>query len=749
MVDIAEKLYKHIPITEEESFELAQDVSRKILDYNTIHDGLELIIHIADNWNQIPEVTKEIWGELFEAVGFYPYLDKLKLNSADFGYLLRKEYHHSDNLGKYFHEGQKELSKLLFSGKNVIASAPTSFGKSLLIEEVVASNQYKNIVIIQPTLALLDETRQKLSKYKDKYKIIVRTSQSADLTKGNIFLLTAERVCEYVDLPQIDFLVLDEFYKLSNNRGDNRSSVLNIAFLKVMKNKHCQFYMLGPNIDSVSQEFKKKYNAEFYHTDYTLVSTEEINSYNEVQIRKGNKVKESNLFEILDNIKEQTLIFCASPSTARNLAFAYYKHMEKNSKAINANKLPLMDWIDENISWGWSLTKCLAYRIGVHDGSMPKHITTSTIRYFNENKLTYLFCTNTIIEGVNTSAKNVIFYDNKIGTKDVDYFDYSNIKGRAGRLMEHYVGRIINLKKPPEKEIVAIDIPFVDQNPIEREVLVNLEVDDVKDINDNKSRYYEFKSLDEELQEIIKRNAVSIEGQLRIIETLEVDIKDPQKQKLIFWSQTKNLLYHQLYYILDLCWENLTTENERKSFKVTKKWIANKLVSICYGNSIGEIIGNDIFYNLKKISKERGFNYSTLSDICKKYPEHSQKIIDNAIETVFAFQRNWQLYRAPKWINVVDSLQKYVCKKHNKISGDYSYVADMIENSFIEQPFRILMEYGLPQNAVEIIQNLFRLHRNNLQEVAEDEVLIIIKNNMNVMKKILKEYEYDILSRII
>lgn len=749
MVDIAEKLYKHIPITEDESFELAQDVSRKILDDNTIHNGLELIIHIADNWNQIPEVTKEIWGELFEAVGFYPYLDKLKLNSTDFGYLLRKEYHHSDNLGKYFHEGQKELSKLLFSGKNVIASAPTSFGKSLLIEEVVASNQYKNIVIIQPTLALLDETRQKLSKYKDKYKIIVRTSQSADLTKGNIFLLTAERVCEYVDLPHIDFLVLDEFYKLSNNRGDNRSSVLNIAFLKVMKNKHCQFYMLGPNIDSVSQEFKKKYNAEFYHTDYTLVSTEEINRYDEVQIRKGNKVKESNLFEILDNTKEQTLIFCASPSTARNLAFAYFKHMEKNSKALNANKLPLMDWIDKNISWGWSLTKCLAYRIGVHDGSMPKHITTSTIRYFNENKLTYLFCTNTIIEGVNTSAKNVIFYDNKIGAKDVDYFDYSNIKGRAGRLMEHYVGRIINLKKPPEKEIVAIDIPFVDQNPIEREVLVNLEVDEVKDINDNKSRYYEFKSLDEELQEIIKRNAVSIEGQLRIIDKLEVDIQDPRKRVLIFWSQTKNLLYHQLYYILDLCWENLTTENERKSFKVTKKWIANKLVSICYGNSIGEIIGNDISYNLKKISKEGDFNYSTLSDICKKYPEHSQKIIDNSIEKVFAFQRNWQLYRAPKWINVVDSLQKYVCKKHNKISGDYSYVADMIENSFIEQPFRILMEYGLPQNAVEIIQNLFRLHRNNLQEVTEDEVLIIIKNNMNVMEKILKEYEYDILSRII
>lgn len=44
---------------------------------------------------------------------------------------------------------------------------------------------------------------------------------------------------------------------------------------------------------------------------------------------------------------------------------------------------------------------------------MPKHITVSTIKYFNDQKLKFLFCTNTIIEGVNTSAKNVIYYDSK------------------------------------------------------------------------------------------------------------------------------------------------------------------------------------------------------------------------------------------------------------------------------------------------------------------------------------------------
>ncbi|VVM18302.1 hypothetical protein BSPWISOXPB_3366 [uncultured Gammaproteobacteria bacterium] len=35
------------------------------------------------------------------------------------------------------------------------------------------------------------------------------------------------------------------------------------------------------------------------------------------------------------------------------------------------------------------------------------------IDYFNEEKLKYIFCTSTIIEGVNTSAKNIIYFDKK------------------------------------------------------------------------------------------------------------------------------------------------------------------------------------------------------------------------------------------------------------------------------------------------------------------------------------------------
>src|SRR5690606_10891277 len=160
---------------------------------------------------------------------------------------------------KFLHEDQKHLLSLLNSDKNVIVSAPTSFGKSLLIEEFVASRKFNNIIIIQPTLALLDETRRKLKKYDEHYKIIVRTSQESSIEKGNIYLFTAERVNEYKEFQNIELIVIDEFYKLSSKRDDERADSLNNALHYILKTYNCKFYLLGPNIDSISEGFEEKY----------------------------------------------------------------------------------------------------------------------------------------------------------------------------------------------------------------------------------------------------------------------------------------------------------------------------------------------------------------------------------------------------------------------------------------------------------------------------------------------------------
>nr|WP_304294477.1 DEAD/DEAH box helicase [Campylobacter gracilis] len=92
-------------------------------------------------------------------------------------------------------------------------SAPTSFGKSLLIQEFVARKKYSNILIIQPTLALIDETRKKLQNYQDFCNIVVNTSQDINET-NNLFILTSERVLDILPkINNIDLFIVDEFYK--------------------------------------------------------------------------------------------------------------------------------------------------------------------------------------------------------------------------------------------------------------------------------------------------------------------------------------------------------------------------------------------------------------------------------------------------------------------------------------------------------------------------------------------------------
>ncbi len=60
------------------------------------------------------------------------------------------------------------------------------------------------------------------------------------------------------------------------------------------------------------------------------------------------------------------------------------------------------------------------------------------VRLFNTGELPVLICTSTLIEGVNTAAKSVLIFDKKIDRRDYDFFTFSNIKGRAGRLGQHH-----------------------------------------------------------------------------------------------------------------------------------------------------------------------------------------------------------------------------------------------------------------------------------------------------------------------
>lgn len=479
--------------------------------YSSIIDtseAREFLINILENWDQVNEATKSIWLDLIERAGFYPYyIDKIgsvENYSQSLQSSIRSSFFKSDVLhGVYFHEQQKEIERAVSLGRNVAVSAPTSFGKSLLIEEFVARKKFNNILIIQPTLALIDETRKNMSRYSDYYNIVINTKQKA--TDRNIFILTAERVLEYVDLPRIDFFIVDEFYKVSNLRNDDRIDALNIAIMKIMNYKP-QALFLTPCVNSLSDRFIDRYSVDFFKTDYSLVNT------NIIEIRKNNKPlkkdqKKRKLFELLKELKEPSIVYVKSPNEAYKLASEYIDYLN-TTQLVNDN-LPIFEWMDENVSEQWNLKKLMKYGIGAHNGALPRHIVSSEIDMFNKGILSIMFATVSLIEGVNTVAKNILIYSKNKGIEVIDFFDFANIKGRAGRMGKYYTGNVYLFNEELQPEEFSIDVPFVDQNNISDEILFNIPDEFVKD----KSRKELLVSeIPHDLQIIIRNNLISVEG---------------------------------------------------------------------------------------------------------------------------------------------------------------------------------------------------------------------------------------------
>jgi hypothetical protein len=717
-MDIINEIDSSKNITYDQSFDFALQCSKLLLGSDTGRSlAYRAIIHVLEKWETIPQETHSIWTDIIDAAGFYPYIEKNKhsmiLNSLSDE--IRQKYYLSDYISNiYMHSEQKKLLDYLLSGKNVVASAPTSFGKSLLIEELVASRKYKNIIVIQPTLALLDETRIKLKKYGDIYKIIIRTSQAASLKRNNLFLLTAECVMEYTEFPRIDLLIIDEFYKMSLRRMDERADTLNNAFLKIYNNFQPHFYLMGPNIDRITDGFADKYNALFFKTAYSLVDCN-IKQMSVCEISEKEKIKM--LFSLLDEKQgEQTLIYCSSPMRARRLARTYMLHLKETMKMLNIS-LPLIDWLNKNIP-KWSLAEELACGVAVHDGSLPKHIGASIIHYFNRKMLFYIFCTSTIIEGVNTSAKNVIIFDNKKGTNEIDYFDYSNIKGRSGRFMEHYIGNIYSFINIPSQKTIEIDIPFYEQDKdvLTNEILINIQEKDVQ--TQVKQKYdYLYETIEGNLMKIIKLNGTDVFGQLTILKTLVQNINTQQSS--IVWTNIPT--WEQMLFILRLGEKNIYIIDRHGINSVEQ--LAVYLDKYRKGKNIMQIVQDIYDYTTSKIKN--------LTD--KIVADHYEK----AIEKAFHIYRYWFQFSVPKVFRVVDNLQRYVCENNGIKAGSYSYFVQQLENDFVPNNMSILVEYGIPSDTVR------KLAQNIPSSLSEDNVIQYIKENKDRLVNHLMIYEKD------
>ncbi len=124
-------------------------------------------------------------------------------------------------------KAQKEvLDKFESSQEKLFLSAPTSFGKTFLLKEIIYryNEKYRNIVIVLPTVALLIEVTEDIEQFNNMhnfgYSIHNSIYRDLELSEQNIFILTPERVLRLLAIVpdiKIDFFFFDELYKIDED----------------------------------------------------------------------------------------------------------------------------------------------------------------------------------------------------------------------------------------------------------------------------------------------------------------------------------------------------------------------------------------------------------------------------------------------------------------------------------------------------------------------------------------------------
>lgn len=428
---------------------------------------LEVIPRLADIIPVHEELAplREPFSALARATGLWNYIDRGCADEAD--RLVAEAVTAPELDGITFHREQiVALSKLL-SGENLILSAPTSFGKSLLVDALLASGKYDRVAIVLPTIALLDEFRRRLSRrFADRFEILMHPT---DVASGSrvVFLGTQERLIGREDLGSLDLTVVDEFYKLDPSRRDERNVTLNAAVYRLLRRSR-QFFFLGPNIDNVNVDVEGRWSFQFLKTRFSTVAVDTFD-LRRVEDKEG---------RLMDELAEErnwpALVFVSSPDRANKLAEAASDRM-----AVSDESAEFAAWLRENVGPSWPLVKAVEYGFGVHHARIPRAVASQMIRMFNRSELPVLFCTSTLIEGVNTAARTVLIFDKKISRRNYDFFTFANIRGRAGRLGQHHVGQVYLFNEPPEAEETEVSPTlFGDEENASDDYVVHLDEED-------------------------------------------------------------------------------------------------------------------------------------------------------------------------------------------------------------------------------------------------------------------------------
>lgn len=404
------------------------------------------------------------------------------------------------------------LRRRLAAGKRVAVSAPTSAGKSFVLQNFIAARLEEpgslTIAYIVPTRALIAQVSADVRKLLggdggvsgDVDVITVPIEPRHLLPKRAVYVLTQERLRMMLSAhPSFcaQIIIIDEAHSVGEGaRGvllqwtvDDLLQRLPTAQLLFASPSIRNLDVFGRVFDltdidtvpsgdpTVAQNFLVTSFDDAEAGDLTIRYVEPERSLTEVgrlALGRRSVTRVEKLVNLAITLGQgaSNIVYASGAGDAETIALEIAARLDRPP---TPRRQALAQLAAETVHWSYALVTCVKKGVAFHSSNMPTQIRTAVEEAVARGDIDYLVCTTTLLQGVNLPAKNLFLCRPQKGDNvPLESVDFWNLVGRAGRLMKEFQGNIFLIdydnwrKKPLEQPRDATVVPAIEAGILQR-----------------------------------------------------------------------------------------------------------------------------------------------------------------------------------------------------------------------------------------------------------------------------------------
>jgi len=688
---------------------------------------------------------------------------------------------------------QLKLWNELTAGNNIALTAPTSAGKSFILQNyllhIFTEQEPCAVIYLVPTRALISQVAKDIEKQfqdfsRERPRIITMAlTEEAATPERVIYVLTQERAQLALSSNRIfkaDIIIVDE----AHNIADGSRGVLLYGVISdlLKRNQQAQILFAGPgikNLDIFKDTFSLNECVPLPSHEATVgqnfLKIEKIAGERRFIVSEGYKstmLGSANLSKCLKEGKEMLLetvlhfgkgqaniIYANGAAAAEKYAIELAEKLKAESPtdAQKEKRDELYKVIGEIIHPKYKLAKAMRGGVGFHYGGMPSHIREMVEDAFSEGTIKYLCSTSTLLQGINLPAQNIFMLKPKKGDKPLQSVDFWNLAGRAGRLGKEFQGNIylIDYEKWKEKPLkqdreTTIHSAFLENIQFYEEYLIK-EINGERPINYNPYKPdiiqqtcetvftrlftdYQNQSLKQTFQQFSLDN----EKQQRLQAALEQAAKSVSIPEEIL-AKNPTISPRRQQKLFDYLYSEIEQKRSNALITASPKTSGSydsysRILKLCQEYILD--MHNDSARYIALLCQKWASGKSMpkiINETIKYYEETAvSKELDTIIRETLKTIETEVRFQAVRLFNCYNTLLAYAFEKNNleKLSEHISSVPAYLELGACDATAINLMSLGLSRHtALKLMKDLFRKSDLDLQATTDQLKSLNIENS--------------------